>query len=82
MAIRTVRLDKESEKVLEQLRKTTKLSTSQLLKLGLRSLRDSSPRKTRKSAFEIYSELDLGSGGSAGQSTDVVKSVSNSKETE
>ena len=72
MATRTVRLDEEAERVLDEVRAATGLPISEALKAGLRSLqdrlRDSEPAR---SSYDIYRELDLGPGGCAiGPSTD------------
>jgi hypothetical protein len=76
MAIRTVRLDEEAEEVLDSLRKATRMSTSQLLKRGLRSLQENLLPASQKTAFEIYCEMDLGPGGaSIGPSADVSRTV-------
>ena len=77
MALRTVRLDDDSEQVLTELTKETGMTISAVLKEGLLALRDrlaqSSPRRT---AWEIYEELDLGPGGYAiAPSTDVRRGV-------
>ena len=77
MALRTVRLDDESEKILKELIMETGMSISALLKEGLTVLRErraqSAPRRT---AWEIYEELDLGPGGYAvAPSTEVRQGV-------
>lgn len=77
MAIRTVRLDDDSEKILKELIMETGMSISTLLKEGLVVLRErqalSAPRRT---AWEIYDELDLGPGGYAiAPSTEVRRGV-------
>ena len=77
MATRTVRLDDETEQVLEEIRAATGLPISEALKLGLRTLQDQlrSGEMTR-SPYEIYRELDLGPGGYAiAPSTDVRAAV-------
>jgi hypothetical protein len=66
MAVRTVRLDDDTEKVLEELKEGTGLSISALLKQGLLVLRNElSAQQPARSAYEIYEELDLGPGGCA-----------------
>jgi hypothetical protein len=72
MATRTVRLDEETEKVLDEVRAATGLRISEAFKAGLRSLqhqlKNSEPAR---SPYDIYRELDLGPGGYAiGPSTD------------
>jgi hypothetical protein len=65
MAVRTVRLDDDTEKVLEQLMEGTGMSISALLKQGLLTLKDQLSPQPQRSAYEIYEELDLGPGGYA-----------------
>ena len=65
MAIRTVRLDDETEATLREIREATGLPISEALKQGLRSLkqqvRDASPQHP----YALYERLDLGPGGYA-----------------
>jgi hypothetical protein len=63
MASRTVRLDDDTEEVLEQIVKGTGLSISAVFKQGLLALRDQLPARPQQTAYEIYQELDLGPGG-------------------
>ena len=77
MATRTVRLDEEAERVLDEVRAATGLPISEALKEGLRSLqhrlKDSEPVRA---PYDIYRELDLGPGGYAiGPSTDTRAAV-------
>jgi ribbon-helix-helix CopG family protein len=65
MAVRTVRLDEDSEKILDELAQETGLSISAILKQGLLTLRDRVAAGEKRSAYEIYEELDLGPGGYA-----------------
>jgi hypothetical protein len=65
MATRTVRLDDEAEKILEQLVQMTGLSISAVLKQALISFREQTVHSVGRSAYEIYEELDLGPGGYA-----------------
>jgi Ribbon-helix-helix protein, copG family len=65
MGVRTVRLDKDAEEVLEQLVKETGLSISAIFREGLLALCDRLPERPRRLPFEIYEELDLGPGGYA-----------------
>jgi hypothetical protein len=79
MATRTVRLDEETEKVLDEVRAATGLPISEAFKAGLRSLqhqlKDGEPAR---SPYDIYRELDLGPGGYAiGPSTDSGAAVRN-----
>jgi len=63
MASRTVRLDEDTEEVLEQLVKGTGLSISAVFKRGLLALRNQLPAQPQRKPYEIYKELDLGPGG-------------------
>ena len=65
MATRTVRLDDEAEAALQQIREATGLPISEALKRGLRSLQERVTHETKRTAYEIYQELDLGPGGYA-----------------
>jgi len=65
MALRTVRLDEDTEKILEQLVEGTGQSISTVLKQGLLALRDRQIAQPGKTAYDIYQELDLGEGGYA-----------------
>jgi len=65
MATRTVRLDDEAEKILEQLVQMTGLSISAVFKHGLIAFREQTAHSVCRSAYEIYEELDLGPGGYA-----------------
>jgi len=65
MSVRTVRLDEESELLLQRLVQTTGLSISALLKQGLHALAESARRNGSQTPYEIYSQLDLGPGGYA-----------------
>lgn len=65
MAKRTVRLDEETEKLLEQLVQRTGLSISAVFKQGLIAFRDQMAHPVGRSAYELYEELDLGPGGYA-----------------
>lgn len=71
MGIRTVRLDAEAERVLQEIRQATGMPISAALKRGLRVVRDEVVRTSRQSAYDLYCQLDLGPGGYAkGPSTD------------
>lgn len=66
MVVRTVRLDEDTEKTLDELRQSTGSSVSALLKQGIMALKEEvTRRQPQRSAFEIYEELDLGPGGYA-----------------
>jgi Ribbon-helix-helix protein, copG family len=60
MGLRTVRLDEDTEKVLEQLVKETGLSISAIFRDGLLALRGHLSETPRRLPFEIYETLDLG----------------------
>lgn len=63
MAVRTVRLDPESERALREVRRLTGLSTSGALKRGLVAMRDAIRSRDAADPWVIYVELDLGAGG-------------------
>ena len=79
MATRTVRLDEEDEKVLDEVRMATGLPISEAFKAGLRSLQHQLKNtEPVRSSCDIYRELDLGPGGYAiGPSTDSRAAVRN-----
>jgi hypothetical protein len=63
--MRTVRLDDETEKVLTQIVRTTRLSISETLKRGILALRDDLTQNARRIPYDVYKTLDLGPGGYA-----------------
>jgi hypothetical protein len=63
MALRTVRLDGETEKVLNQIVTVTGLSVSAAVKRGLLVLRNDVVREAERIPYDIYAALDLGPGG-------------------
>jgi hypothetical protein len=65
MATRTVRLDAESERLLDDLQRATGESVSSLLKRGLVALSDATRDQAARSPFSVYAELELGPGGYA-----------------
>ena len=76
MAIRTVRLDRETEGVLKEVLAATGLPISEALKRGLRALREDVRERADRRPYDIYQELDLGPGGYAiAPSTDVKRAV-------
>ncbi len=76
MSTRTVRLDGETEKILQQIVQTTGLSISSALKRGLLLLRDTVTQDAETVPYDIYQELDLGPGGYAiAPSTDTRRAV-------
>jgi hypothetical protein len=76
MATRTVRLDDEAEKALEEVQKATGLPISEALKRGLRSLREQVRSDPARTPYQIFRGLDHGHGGSAiAPSTDTKRAV-------
>jgi hypothetical protein len=76
MAMRTVRLDAETEKALQEVRAATGLPISEALKRGLRSLQEQVRREAGRTPYDVYQELDLGAGGHAvAPSTDTRRGV-------
>ncbi|HWP91240.1 MAG TPA: hypothetical protein VNN20_03445 [Thermodesulfobacteriota bacterium] len=65
MGTRTVRLDDETEKLLQEIIQATGLSISAALKKGLLVLQDEISRQVERTLYDIYRELDLGPGGYA-----------------
>lgn len=65
MAIRTVRLDDETEATLRQIREATGLPISEVLKQGLRSLEQQVRDASGRRPYDLYARLDLGPGGYA-----------------
>jgi hypothetical protein len=63
MATRTVRLDDETEKALQEVQQATGLPISEALKRGLRSLQEQVRIEAGRTAYDVYKELDLGPGG-------------------
>jgi hypothetical protein len=76
VATRTVRLDDEAEAALEQIRKATGLPISEVLKQGLRSLKQRVAEEAERTPYDVYRQLDLGPGGYAiASSTDTHRGV-------
>ena len=65
MAIRTVRLDDEAEATLREIREATGLPISEVLKQGLRFLREHVRNAAGQRPYDLYARLDLGPGGYA-----------------
>lgn len=65
MRTRTVRLDKETEETLQEIRRATGLSISAVLKRGLLAFRQEVSREAVRTPYEFYQEIDLGPGGYA-----------------
>lgn len=76
MGTRTVRLDDETEEILEAIKRKTGLSVSEILKRGILAFRKEASQKAFRPPFEIYRQMDLGPGGYAiASSTDVRRGV-------
>ena len=76
MGVRTVRLDDEAEKALEQIMRIAGLSISGAFKRGLLLLRDDLVQKAQRMPYDVYAELDLGPGGyTTAPSTDTRRGV-------
>jgi len=65
MATRTVRLDKDAEEALQEVRESTGLPISEALKEGLRALRERVRNSKSRVPYDVYREFDLGKGGYA-----------------
>ena len=65
MGTRFVRLDEETEKTLSMLTKLTDLTILELLKRGVSACRSKALEKSVRKPYEIFRQLDLGSGGYA-----------------
>ena len=76
VSTRTVRLDDEAEAALQQIRDMTGLPISEALKQGLQSLRQRVSEESGRRPYDLYQQLDLGSGGYAvAPSTDTRRGV-------
>ena len=76
MGTRTVRLDDDTEKLMEEIRHSTGLSISEVLKRGILALCAEVSRQASRTPYEVYRELDLGPGGYAiAPSTEVRRGV-------
>lgn len=65
MTTRTVRFDEDTEKALDEVRAATGWPISEVLKRGVKAIRDRVRSKPARLPFEVYKELDLGPGGYA-----------------
>src|SRR5207244_13455631 len=65
MATRTVRLDEEAEKALQEVQAATGLPISEALKRGLRSLQEQDRLEAGRTPYAGYKEVELGPGGYA-----------------
>ena len=72
VATRTVRLDEEAESALREIQRVTQAPISEVLKTGLRVLRDQVRREGGRTAIDIFESIEPAPGGDAiGPSTDV-----------
>lgn len=72
MATRTVRLDDEAELALREIQRVTQAPISEVLKTGLRVLRDQVRNEGGRTAIEIFESIEPSAGGDAiGPSTKV-----------
>ena len=65
MTTRTVRLDDDTEKALDEVRAATGWPISEVLKRGVKALRARVRNRPGRLPFDVYKELDLGPGGYA-----------------
>jgi len=65
MGSRIVHLDEGTEKALAMLIEMTGLTISELLNLGVLAYRSKALAETARKPYEIFRQLDLGSGGYA-----------------
>lgn len=65
MATRTVRFDEETEKELDEVRAATGWPITEVLKRGVKAVRDRVRNKPVRLPYDVYKELDLGPGGYA-----------------
>ena len=65
MSTKTIRLDDETEQILQEIIRSTGLSISGALKKGLFVLHREIDQHTNRAPYDVYRELDLGPGGYA-----------------
>ena len=63
MGTRTVRLDKQTERTLQSLRRTTGLSISEVLKRGVQAYSEQAAIRAEASPYEVFRCIELGEGG-------------------
>lgn len=63
MVTRTVRLDEQTERTLQKLRKATGLSISDVLKRGVQAYSDQTDGVSPQRPYDIYCRIELGDGG-------------------
>ncbi len=62
MSIKTVRLDRDTEKVLAVILRKTDLSITGVIKKSLLIFYEKLQNQQQRTAFEVYQQLDLGTG--------------------
>jgi len=72
MAIRTVRLDEETEQTLRHVVERSGMNISTALKQGLKLLNKELSGKASIAPYEIFNQLDLGEGGAAQADSTVI----------
>ncbi len=75
MGTRTVRLDEETEKTLAMLTKLTGLTILELLRHGVPGYCSKALEETARKPYEIFQQLDLGSGGYARVPAEIAKTT-------
>ena len=65
MATRTIRLNEDDERRLEEICRSTGLTISGAVRRSLRALEEQLGRVAMPTPYDLYSELDLGPGGYA-----------------
>ncbi len=65
MGTKTIRLDEETEKILQQIIQSTGLSISGALRKGLHILHREIDQHTHLTPYDVYQKLNLGPGGYA-----------------
>lgn len=63
MGTRTVRLDEQTERILQKLRRSSGLSISEVLKRGVQVYSEQLGSRAEISPYEIFCRIDLGAGG-------------------
>ena len=76
MGTRTVRLDDDTERTLQRLRRCTGLSISEVLKRGVQAYAESAGKSDVEQPYDVYRRIELGEGGwSAAPGRQAKKSV-------
>jgi hypothetical protein len=63
MAVRTVRLDEQTERKLQKLRRDQGLTISEVFKRGLEAYAEQARCGAAKTPYDVYRDLELGEGG-------------------